>query len=129
MYISKNILELLRNIKGFVGQDDRDVYCLIKQEIKNNPKYQGTRFMSEKKFHQCLEMGKYLDEHEIYDSKYNTVLELYFSVNSLKRRFKFHCYEKWYNTVLEDKEISRHRYGYLLKILIRHQKRVKENAE
>lgn len=122
MYISKKILELLRDVKGFLGQGNRDVYCTIKQEIKYNPKYQSIRFMSEKKFYQCLEIGKDLDEHEIYDSKGNNILELYYLVTMLKGKFKFECYEKWYSEVMTEEFVSINKSSYLLKLFVRHQK-------
>lgn len=76
MYVSKKILEIIRDIKGFLGQDNKSVYCMIRQELKYNKKYKKVRFVSEIKFYEYLEIGKYLDENEIYDSQYNNVYAL-----------------------------------------------------
>jgi len=102
MYISKKILELLYSVRKFIGQDDRAVYCMIKQEIKYNPKYKNVRFMSEQKFYEVLEIGKYYAHQENYDKKYYNIIDLYYCVRRIQNVFIYKCYQKWYETVLND---------------------------
>jgi len=122
IYISKKILELLYSVRKFIGQDDKSVYCMIRQEIKYNPKYKNIRFMSEQKFYEVLEIGKYYAHQENHDSKYNNAIKLYYGVGRIQNIFMCECYQKWYQTVLNDENMTRHRYGYLLKLIIRHDK-------
>jgi len=83
MYISKKILELLSSVRKFIGEDDRSVYYMIKQEIKYNPKYKNVRFMSEQRFHEVLAIGKYYAHQDIYDKRYNNIIDLYYCVRRI----------------------------------------------
>ena len=126
MYINKKILELLYSVRKFVGKDDRSVYYMIKQEIKYNPIYKNVRFMSEQKFYEVLAIGKYYAHQENYDKKYNNIIDLYYCVSRIQNIFIYQCYQKWYETVLNDEHITRHRYSYLLKLIVKQQKRAYE---
>lgn len=78
-------------MEKFCACDNREVYYMIKQEIKYNAELKNLRFMNEQKFSQLMELVKKNSR------KCSHVLELYNAVEYVKQSFFRFCKNKWYN--------------------------------
>lgn len=49
-FLERRLLDFLSRIKYYLCSSDRDIYFMIKQEIKYNPDLKGIRFCRKKLF-------------------------------------------------------------------------------
>ncbi|MGL5955815.1 MAG: hypothetical protein ACRC0X_04320 [Brevinema sp.] len=124
--ISKKLINLIYDMKYFLGEDNESIYYGIKQEIKFNPKYKGIRFMSEQRFYECLDIGEiYYDrtDFENIARKYEKFIDLYRAVKLRKKIFEFHCNDRFYDIIQSDELMTQGQSFDLIKILALYQKR------